>query len=321
MEKIKKLCLACLLLAGASFSLAAQSASVYLPPVTGTGINQRDNAFFFSLISRELLEQGLTIGTNNSSEFSIVGILSSRRTNTVPSIIEYRFELNLHSNRTNQNVLTLEYIYENLNNADSIVKSMLSHIIPIIQPQSAEQTVRPFTPENEGDWRDRWLFFGLSAYWYPRLYVDVEGNYGSHWGNFGLGLSTEFQFLNFLSLETGATLTTDWVVILEYTGDKNYQDLMLEVPVLLKGVFKPGSNFLLEPYGGINLNFSFFGITNPPLLSWVAGYQHSVKAGPGAFLFDFRFSMDLEESSLNDITYQRYSFSIGAGYKYGVFQK
>jgi hypothetical protein len=104
---------------------------------------------------------------------------------------------------------------------------------------------------------------------------------------------------------------------------------MLEVPLLVKIIIKPGDVFLLEPYSGVNLNISLFGATKPPLLSWVVGYQHGVKAGPGAFLFDFRFSMDLGKSTLEKRgtqepppeLYQRFSGSFGVGYKFGLLQK
>jgi len=315
MERIKKLCLTCLLLAGAIFSLAAQShqrASVYVPPVTGSGIGPGDNAFFSMLVSAELEGRNdITAGTDDAADYSLMGSIDSF------SLGEYRFNLKLQNNKTGVTLAENGLIYENLDNVSVFTPVIVYSLLTLIPDMSS-------APVKNGAWRDKWLFFGFSAFWPPRLYIDDEEKQAVHLGNFGVGLHTEFQFLNFLSLETGAELTTDWLVVDEDTGDKNYQDLMLEVPVLLKVVFKPGVNFLLEPYGGIYLNFPLFGVTKPPMFSWVTGYQHGFKAGSGALLFDFRFAMDLGKSSIvadKDLKYQRYRLSIGVGYKYGVIQK
>ena len=139
--------------------------------------------------------------------------------------------------------------------------------------------------------------------------------------NIGAGFYPEIQFLDSVSLETGLGLTPEWIRV---TEDDDFRDLMLEVPLLLKIVLRPGDHFMLEPYSGVSLNFSLFGLTKPAQLSWVVGYQHGVKAGQGAFLFDFRFIMDLANSSLvkyPDIYYRKYSVSFGVGYKYGIIQK
>jgi hypothetical protein len=103
--------------------------------------------------------------------------------------------------------------------------------------------------------------------------------------------------------------------------------MTLEIPLLLRVVIKPGTNFMLEPYSGICLNFSLLGQTKPSQVSWVLGYQNGIKAGPGALFFDFRFSMDLFKSSVQERQgiiapeYKRYNLAVGAGYKFGVIQK
>ena len=120
--------------------------------------------------------------------------------------------------------------------------------------------------------------------------------------------------------------TDDWILWPD-DNPEDFRDMLIEVPLLVKIVLKPGEVFLLQPYSGVNFNISLFGATKPPLISWVVGYQHGVKAGPGAFLFDFRFSMDLGKSTLEKRgsatppEYQRYSVSFGVGYKLGLMPK
>jgi len=185
---------------------------------------------------------------------------------------------------------------------------------PIPQP-----LVKPVTPEN--DWRDRRLFIGASALWATRIYTGDQQSINL--ANFGIGVYSEFRFLESVAAEAGFGLAPDWVVIKDqHDNATNYRDMMLEVPVLLKLVLKPGDIFLLEPYSGVSFNFPLLDVTSPPQISWIIGYQHGIQTGPGVLTFDFRFSMDIGDSSLKelpDIQYQRNSVYIGIGYKYGFF--
>ena len=396
--------LLCLLLAGVVFSLAAQTqtVSVYLPRVTGTGVNQQDNDFFYTLVRSELdASSFVTIGRSApSSDFSLIGSLTPAGMNEVTSVIEHRFDLFLQNNRTGEVVSEQRYRYSSLENIDLVVKRMLNNVLDLIEPvqqpvQPPVQPVQPFypspqpvyepvqpvqppaqpvqqpvqpvqpapqpvyepvqpvqqpvaepvqqpvqalpqpvAPELGGDWREKWVFLGLSAFWNPHIYSysydDGTTGQQNYLGNFVLGFYPEIRVLDSVSLETGLGLSSDWIRVEKTKPEyEDYRDLILEVPLLVKIVLTPGDVFLLQPYSGVNLNMSLFRATKPPLLSWVAGYQHGVKAGTGAFLFDFRFSMDLGKSVLEDrpgtgigkLPYQRFSASLGVGYKLGLLPK
>ena len=194
---------------------------------------------------------------------------------------------------------------------------------PAVTIQTPDEPDQPGIPVN--DWRDKWFFLGLSAAWIPRIYIVVgEEPYQSfNWRNFGFGFSLGLHFLDSVAVETGLGLSPEWIVY----ESQNYQDLLLEFPLLLKIVLKPGDNFLLEPYSGVSINIPLFGVTKPPPISWLLGYQHSIKTGPGALFFDFRFSMDIGNSTLEERpgiptpNFQRLTVSVGAGYKYGILPK
>jgi len=110
-------------------------------------------------------------------------------------------------------------------------------------------------------------------------------------------------------------------------AEESYSNVLLEIPVLLKFVLKPGDIFVLQPYAGVHFNIPFGKTTVPPAVSWLAGFQYGVKAGPGVVFIDARFSMDIGESameadpSVKDITFQRYVLHLGVGYKLGFFTK
>ena len=198
------------------------------------------------------------------------------------------------------------------------------------QPTQQPPVQPPAAPEYEDDWRDRWLFFNLSAAWAPRVYRA----YGTEMDemsvnplNLGFGFYPELRVLDSVALETGFGLARDAIRVVvspQNLETEVFPDFMLEIPLLLKIVLKPGDTFLLEPYSGIGLNFSLMETTRPSRLSWIVGYQHGVSAGPGGLFFDFRFSMDLATATLAkrpDITYQRYGLQIGVGYKYGIIPR
>ena len=417
-----KRCLICLLLAGAVFSLGAQTTqtvSIYMPLVTGTGIDQWDNSFFYMLIYRDLETRDyIRMGRSAStSDFTLTGVLMPTGTNRISSLPEYRFDLYLQD-RTGQVMLEQRYSYSNLENAGMAIDTMLDNIyrqikppeppvqpvVPAQQPAEPEQPVpqpvrpvwqppvqqpvqpaqqptqpvqqpaqpvqepaqpvqptqqpvqepaqpvqpaqqpaqqpveqptepvvpvaqpvepdQPPTPEDEKDWRNKWVYLGLFAAWNPRIYI---GEYPAfNIINPNVGFYSEIQVLESVSLETGLGLTPEWITVSE---EDEFRDLLLEIPILVKIVLKPNGvsgHYMLEPYSGVNLNFSLFRLTKPSQLSWVVGYQHGVRAGQGAFLFDFRFTMDLGKSALvkyPDTIYQRYGMSIGIGYKYGLMDK
>ena len=173
--------------------------------------------------------------------------------------------------------------------------------------------------EETNDWRDKWLFLETSFLWAPRIYTEKYESI--NWINFGLRASLEFHFTNFMSLGLGAQFVQDWIVTAK--SEEGYRDLILEIPIALKMVFKPAAQFVLEPYGGIALNLSLMNATAPSPASWFSGLQFGVKAGPGMIVIDPRFSMDFSESSLvlEEKSYQRNSMQIGIGYKIGFFLK
>jgi len=330
-----------LLLLFASFSLFAQTfreLKVYVPPITGEGA-QGDNAYFYSRLSYEVaFQQHSIVRALRGSDFTLRGsimtleeMLSVTAGNTY-SFYDARnegkeavqaqraaerrqgytgeafvFNVELLNSATGE-VKGDQYIIYNW--VDSYVAGFLSTIV---------YNMLSGIPDIEivDDWRDKWLFLEASALWVPRIYT---GRYQSvNWANFGLRLAVDFQFLNFISVDLGVQFVQDWVVI-SATGGQ-YRDLLLEVPLAIKYVFKPFNYLMLEPYGGVSLNFSIMNYTKPSLLSWFVGAQLDVKAGPGMVVIDPHFAMDFSKSSIANVQYQRYMIQIGIGYKFGFFRK
>jgi len=220
---------------------------------------------------------------------------------------EYVFTLELVSRMTGGVIARQYLIYGSVDASveelvSIIVYNMLSNIPEII---------------TDNDWRENWLFVDINAIWAPRIYTSQEPFI--NWVNFGLGASLEYHFLDFMSVSLGVQLVQDWIK----TPGAEYRDLMLEIPVAVKFAFNT-ANLMMEPYGGVSFNFSLMGTTNPSLLSWFAGFQFGIKAGPGMIVIDPRFSMDFFNSTIPQRPgelYQRYLFQIAVGYKFGFLPK
>jgi len=226
-----------------------------------------------------------------------------------PESQEFIFTLELISSLTGATVAKQYLIYRNVDAAAAdlvsvIVYNMLSNIPDI---------------EADIDWRENWLFAGVNAMWAPRIYTGQEQSVS--WVNFGIGASLEYHFLDYLSVGLGLQFVQDWVVVTKSPLVER-RDLLLELPLSVSYVIKP-LQYIMQPYAGVSLNFSLFGTTTPSILSWFAGFQFGMKAGPGMIVFDPRFSMDFFKSTIpqNPAEYRRYLIQISVGYKFGFLPK
>jgi hypothetical protein len=306
----------CILLLCPFFSLYAQSksATVYVPPVTGTGGKPGDNDFFYKQLVYEVGYQKFILAkAKKDAEFSLVAALSAHPDNSPTGVKQYVLHLSIVDNKTGKSMSDGELIYEVAEDIKNLFPSLVYTLLFTIPEETGKD-----------NWRDKILFAGVGAFWTPRIYTAESSSV--HFVNFGAGIFAEYHFLNFLSVEAGVEIASDMPKV--YAGaDENYNNTLLEIPVLLKFVIKPGDHFILEPYGGIHLNIPFEKTTVPPLISCLAGIQYGVKAGPGVVFVDPRFSMDIGESAISqesdfkDISFQRYIIHIGVGYKIGFLTR
>jgi len=228
---------------------------------------------------------------------------------------EMFFLLELLNSKSSQVIGEQYIVFTELNEeVYNLIPVIVNNLLSII-PSARENRI-------DADVRDKWLFLNASFLWVPRIY-SAEGDSIS-WQNFGLGFTFEYQFLNFLSAGVSFNFTQDWVVISRDTEE--YRDIIMEIPLMIKGVIKPASYFMLEPYAGAAVNLSLTQMTTPSLFSWLVGFQMGVKAGPGLITIDPRFAMDISSSSLtrtshDSIDYNRMLINIGVGYKIGLLQK
>jgi hypothetical protein len=226
---------------------------------------------------------------------------------------QYSFRLELKENNTGKTTAEGELLYETPGDLKNLFPSLVNTLLSII-------------PEKEinNDWRNKTLYFGGAGFWTPRIYSG--DNQSTHYMNFGGGISAEYHFLNIMSVEAGAELASDWVAVSANTVSNN-RNILLEIPLLIKFVIKPGDYFMLEPYFGAHVNIPFYTITVPPLFSALAGFQYGVKAGSGVIYIDPRFSMDIGKSTVEALpgirspVFQRYIIHLGLGYKFGIIQK
>jgi hypothetical protein len=213
---------------------------------------------------------------------------------------EYVFTLELANSMTGDVISKQYLIYRSTDAAVGELVSVMVYNMLINIPDI----------EADVDIRDNWLYAEVNALWTPRIYSG-QGQ-SIYLVNFGVGLSAEYHFFDFMSVSLGLQIVPEWVY--------DHRDLLLEAPASLRFVFKP-LEYVLEPYGGVSLNLSLMGTTKPSLFSWFAGVQFGLKAGPGMITVDPRFSMDFTRSSVSEGGYNRYMIQLSIGYKFGFFPK
>jgi len=294
------------------FSLAAQSrldASIYITPVTGSGSKPEDNSLFYKQLVLELSEHNnfLLAKTQNASDYSLVGSLARYFSGGGGQFV---FHLELRNSKTGEIKVEGDLLYAAPDDVIQQVETLVSAMLNTI-------------PEDTGiddEWRNKLLYLGAALTWAPRIYdlgKDTLGYSGDPYYSF----SFEYHFFNFLSLETGIELAVDGLKL----SNGVYRDTVIEIPLLLKYVIKPGAYFMLEPYTGLYFNISPRKTTNPYPAAWLLGFQYGVKAGPGAVFIDARFARDFGKSRVGTgaatTYYQRNLIYFGLGYKYGLLKR
>ena len=312
------------------FSQDFREARIFIPPVSGIGTLDERTYFYKQLTYEAVTQYHSIIRMKAGSDYILKGRIEPfaclhdpfiacplhprwEQDGDSGEILEYIFYLELINSKTDEIIGGQYIIYKEINTTiDGMLSVLVYNMLSGIPDISLGE-----------DRRNRWLFLDASLLWAPRIYkAETESVY---WLNFGVGASAEVQFLNFMSASVGLQFTQDWIYVSEAKNEE-FRDLIIDIPISIRFVFKPGDYFLLSPYGGMSYNFSVIKSTEPSAYSWFVGFQFGVKAGPGFVTIDPRFTMDYYKSNLSPVTndvleYQRYMVQIGLGYKFGFIQK
>jgi len=331
----------------AAFPLSARSSSrytIYIAPVSGTGKGPGDNAFFAGALTAKLAANNVTAaGDPERADFILAPELSPMP-GQKPSDNLYLLHVTLTERKTDTVIAEQKLIYSSPEETGPLLTIMMGNVFSAItgkradtrasaragttadKPAAKPKSRRADKPADDTDWRSQWLYLGASAFWSPRVY-SFNDTQSSELLNFGVGISAEVQFLDFLSAETGLTVVPEWLGAL-YVPGVDTLDLVLEIPLVVKYIFKPATGHALEPYGGFKVNLPLYGVARPPLLSLCAGFQYGIKAGPGALFADIRFSTDIGDyrfkktANTETVPYSnRLQIDIGIGYKFGLFPR
>lgn len=299
------------------FMLGAQALedrTIYVPNIVGEG-QEGDAQFVADMIRMDVPVRGFSLGeTAIESLYSISGTLAVWENEWAEEgdPVMYVLHLSLIDIVEERIMVEEELYYATTTDLSDwlrvILFTMLSNI-PL--PELPTITVLA-----EDLWRYKWLYVGATVDWDNRRYIN--GAYTSVRDGVAGRLFIEFHFLNFASLEGGMGLARDQPVY----DNTAYTALTLEGFGLLKLVFKPFNYFMLEPYGGVIFNFQISPDVMVPPLAWTAGFQAGMRMGPGLFLVDTRFALDLGMSSIGtEIEFTRQLVRVGIGYKFGFFDR
>jgi hypothetical protein len=186
-------------------------------------------------------------------------------------------------------------------------------------------------PEPTDEWKNRWLFVNAKLGVSPRFYLSAApGQPDAMNFTFEGGIEPEISIpflFDSIAVQLGINFALDRM---EYQRSPinpmmiSYSTYILSIPILVKYVFNPGSLTSLGSYLGAYFPIPLLGVSTPPFLGLIAGLDFNYKtAGPGALVFDLRYSMDLGSSSVSDgsISYNRIFVTLSVGYKLGFISR
>jgi hypothetical protein len=325
-----KPCVVWVLLLIAAFPLFAQNndgISIYISPITGTGSTPEDNEIFTGILAIELEAWNFRVVTEpHEAEYSLVGTLATSGT-YYEEDAEGKCFLSISLNKNGITLYEQGAYYASTADANTyipyLLRNIFSNIFEIAEIFEVVKVVKEEAIAEPVDdtWRNKQWYLGAEVFWNPRLYY---GNrLGAYLANFGFGFSVEYHFLDFMSVGTGIEVISDYFIASLRTDD-DYHNTILQIPLLIKYVWRPGVNFMHIPYAGIQFNLPLFLDTTPAVVSWETGFQFGMKAGPGIVYADARYSMDFGSSGLHKNhtadtrRYNRYMIYLGVGYKYDL---
>ena len=338
---------------------------LYIPHAAGSGISSEFEAAFTNLIRREMIAWGFKIaGTPGEADYYLPNFFIAPGAVTEDWFNIHTSDVHLFyyalQDKRGTRLYERTIHFANISEAENYLRSSLSSLFStqiaglryaVVEHPGAEPEPEPGSENGEmvsGEepaeaeeiadepvndlWRRQDWYFGASFSWSPRLYTGYHAQ--AYIFNFGFSFAAEYHLINVVSsssflsniaLKIGLDFFNDWVVVSPNSRDE-YRDSMLEVPLLINYVFRPGTNYMLELYAGFQFNFSLYGITMPPPMSFRNGFQYGFKAGPGILYLDASFVIDLGLSTLNyirptdNIPYNRFAAYVGIGYKYNLLQ-
>jgi hypothetical protein len=334
-----------LLLVFSPFVLFAQTngdTRVYIAPCTGD--EEADSRFFDENFARELSAAGYMVVQNETAANYRINL----QTEPNADYGEYEdaklriLNIALTYTRTGREIIRFSWEYDSPREMAGWSLDILYRIMPnLASPEDGD--VSPASPPEPGQWRNKRFYAlaygGADFTWFlseningaeytytgpllsngRRKYINTGNNQGGMIRPLA-GAGAEFQFLDYLSAETGLKFRFNNV-------EDNKNVPVLSLPLYLKFVLKPGRLFMLEPYAGIEFNIS----TNPEairpaVVSAAGGFQFGIWGGrPGAAFIDANFSVDL---GLSDVKgpygagkFQRIALGFAVGYKFGFYNR
>jgi hypothetical protein len=318
----------------------SNNASFFIIPVTGFGATPEDNGFFYRQVQFEAeLQRYVIVNNQQTANYLLQGTLALDDSNSSDSSMnnknerDYLFSLALINNSTNEVIAEQVLIYQSTRDVGPFIPIVIYNLlsgVPLIQitqnTQNTPETVdteetqdaqkTPIAQEIQPiDRRYNRLYVGADVLWTPKIYQSLKPPFNAL--NFGIGISTEWQFSRFLSIGTGAVLTADWYNTEKSSTGKVYSpDFGLEIPLTLRFIIKPSEDNWIVPFAGAHYNYSFAKIKPARLypFSWMAGLQFGIGKGTGILTFTPSFSMDIG-------TYPRMLLYVGIGYKFGFLKK
>lgn len=306
--------------AAAVYSQTREETKIFVRPVTG-GTEEESVYFHDNFIMEIEAARYMIVDSEGEADFAF-------RLDCIKGLDEFgewkALEITVLELREGREVITLSCYYDALSEMADwnlyLVYQAMANVPLTKQYASIGQKVRESvyidtSPQvlavqawEDQRWRNKWIYVTAYAdmgfgFGYNEKNTDKTGPYIPN--VFGGGITGEFHFLNWMSVEAG--------VELEASIAQSDLVPVIGFPVLIKFPLKPSLHFMISPYVGAQYNISdneYLGLFNV-----LIGVQAAVKAwSRGGFFIDIRYNIDFAD----DMDFYRYPFKIdGRGFALG----
>ena len=343
--KRKSLFLIFLFLATASFAIEIPNRTIYIEGSAEQSLDQK--IYFLDNFRMEAEAKGFTV-TNKKEEagYTFNFHVQNHVDEFNPSITSIIL-ISLINNETGMELISFGWLFSEIDTMYEFNQFLFYNAIVYIPGISDDDLANLIQAAAIDDrWRNKRLYLRAS-FDYPVVFYALQPDglirgQGAYSGTFnnpsdvqhlehiiipmpGFTFGVEYQFLNFMSAELNFQV---------HMGDPRRRFYInTAFGAQLKGIIRTG-NFMLQPYGAFSmpLNISSSFRKHPPY-SFGAGIQAGIKGGDSGVIFvdlNFMFTPGIVRirNYFNDlapnppsIKYRRFVIGIGAGFKYGFFDR
>jgi hypothetical protein len=308
--------------------------TLYIAPISGG--SEGDQAFFSENLRMEVNAAGYNVVDDSADAiYSISGTIAPEDDGSVLS-------MTLINVKESREMVTQELFYIKVEESYEVLPFLIWQMLAnapfvttdapsvVVTEGSGGGRLTPIvnlinTVPHDDTWKNKWIYLGA------KIGVSLHlssGDVKNQTIPYTAGILAAVQVLDFLDVQLEFDFDMDSWAYTPESETQSYNPVYLYMPLLVKGVLKPGKIFLVEPYGGAYLNIPL-DVPSQMTLPWggvLGGFEFGFKVGSGILFVDLRYLRDIGDTTIvpdgkPSVEFTRQAVTISGGYKIGFLNR